>query len=124
MLLELHDNAINNELWEWIRTTKHYLQKIDIINIHSELKISINFDNGLITLSNNDIKVIHNMSNQTQVLYYNGVIIEKNFIFENEYELKHYPFLDQFLLNGIYVDLALNLECIIKTFESDLQASK
>lgn len=116
MKLQLHDNAINNELWQWVATLENDVKEITIANIDTELKIVVSFECGRIHLVNDGLKITHNIYNQTQKLLFNGIIIEKDFIFENEYELKHYPFLDQFLLNGTYVDLALNLENIVNTF--------
>ena len=116
MELKLHDNAINTELWQWVATLENDVKEITITNIDTELKIVVSFECGRIHLVNNGIKITHNMYNQTQKLLFNGVIIENDFIFENEYELNHYPFLDQFLLNGTYVDMALALECMIEIF--------
>lgn len=106
MILQLHRDAINMELWKWVETLKNDLSEVIIENTEENLQVIIDFDYDRIQIISNGINVIHKIQNQTQELFYNGIIIEEGSIFANDYKLKHYPFLDQFYLNGVFVEVA------------------
>jgi len=115
MILQLHGDAINLELWKWIETLKNDLNEVIIENTEENLQVIINFEYNRIQILSNGIKVVHNIQNQTQALLYNGIIIEEGSIFANDYKLNHYPFLDQFYLNGVFVEVARTLIELIDT---------
>jgi len=96
---------INENFYDWLRST------YSVVNFEIEgddAYILAKFDNvnDTLILESNEIKIVGDSKGER--LYFKNIIIEKQTIFNGK-EVKHYPFLDQFMLNEVYCDMAIQI---------------
>lgn len=103
---------INENFYDWLKSTD------SIVNFEIEgdgTYIFAKFDsiNDTFILESNEIKIVADSKGER--LYFKNIIIEKETIFNGK-EVKHYPFLDQFILNEVYCDMAIQILKATKQF--------